>query len=187
MENTNIESTENLNKETEVVESGTEVSGTEKTTEVIEESTEVMYSQSDLDKKVQSETDKVRTEYSKKAKELETKIKELTPIEKSDVEKDYEKRLAELEAREKAANMRDALKEKGISNDFAQFLRDDVDIEALAKVLDGMKNTSLAEYAYKPGNHKSGESMTKEEFRKLSYNEREKIYHENKALYDALR
>ena len=30
MENSNIESTENLNKETEVVESGTEVSGTEK-------------------------------------------------------------------------------------------------------------------------------------------------------------
>ena len=65
--------------ENETVETGAE-------NETVETVEEITYTQADLDKKVQSETDKVRTEYSKKVKDLEAKIKELTPVEKSEKE-----------------------------------------------------------------------------------------------------
>lgn len=146
----------------------------------------VTMSQADYEKKIQSETDKVRTEYSKKVKELEAKIKELTPVTKSESEIDFENRLAALEAREKALNLSDALNKKGISNELSKFLRDDVDVEALAGVIEGIVGTKLKTNSYVPGGHKSGESMTKEEFRKLSMDEKERIYTENPELFKTL-
>lgn len=186
MENENIEIIDTQNEKTEIEDAGAvETTETEETIEV-ETETEVTYTQADLDKKVQSETDKVRTEYSKKVKELEAKIKELTPVEKTDAEKDYEKRLAELEARERDADMRDALKAKGISNELCKFLRDDVDVEELAGVLESIASDTIKDSAYKPGGHKSGDVMTKEEFKKLSMAEKEKLYQENIELYKTL-
>lgn len=146
----------------------------------------ITMSQVDYDKKIQSETDKVRTEYSRKIKELESKIKELTPKTKTEAEIDFENRLAALEAREKAMNMSDALSKKGISNELSSFLRDDVDVEALAAVIEGIVGTKIKKDSYVPGGHKSGESMTKEDFRKLSMDEKERIYMENPELFKTL-
>lgn len=146
----------------------------------------ITISQVDFDKKIQSETDKVRTEYSRKIKDLENKIKELTPATKTEAEIDFENRLAALEAREKAMNLSDALSKKGISNELSSYLRDDVDVEALATVIDGIVGHKLKSDSYVPGGHKSGESMTKEEFRKLSMDEKERIYTENPELFKTL-
>ncbi len=75
-------------------------------TEVTDENTgtteeTITLTQTELNKRIQSETDKIRTKYSSDIKALEAKIKELTPVEKSDAEIDFEKRLAALEAKEK--------------------------------------------------------------------------------------
>ncbi|MCD8297672.1 MAG: hypothetical protein LUC88_08880 [Prevotella sp.] len=146
----------------------------------------VTYTQEQLDKKVQSENDKIRTEYSKQIKALKKQIEELTPVEKSEIELDLEKRLAAIEAREKAANMNDALTSKGLNKELAKFLKDDADIDALAKVVNSMTADKAKTGSFKPDLHKSGDSMTKEEFKKLTIAQREKIYNDNPELYRAL-
>lgn len=143
-------------------------------------------SKSDLDKRIQSETDKIRTKYVEKIKSLETRIKELTPPKKSDEELDFEKRLASLEAREKKMALSDALNKKGISNELSDFLRDDADVDALSSVIEGMINKKLKTDSYTPGGHKSGERLTKEDFRRLSMDERERLYLESPELFKAL-
>ncbi len=107
-------------------------------------------------------------------------------MQKSDAEIDFEKCLAALEARERAMNLNDALTQKGISNELSQFLRDDADVEALAGVIEGIVGTKLKTNSYVPSGHKSGESMTKEKFRKLSMDEKERIYTENPELFKTL-
>ena len=84
----------------------TDTSGATDTTDtsgVKTEETTLTMTQDELNKKIQSETDKLRNQYSKQIKELEAKVKELTPVQKSEAELDLEKRLAAVEAREKAA------------------------------------------------------------------------------------
>ncbi len=119
MENTNLEATDTIQNTS--AQAGATGEATTNTESKNNTSDTITISQTEYDKKIQSETDKVRTEYSKKVKELEAKIKELTPAQKSDAEIDFEKRLAALEAREKAMNLNDALTQKGISNELSQF------------------------------------------------------------------
>lgn len=150
----------------------------------------VTMTQTELDKKIQSETDKVRTKYSEQIKELEAKVKELTPVQKSEAELDYEKRLAALEAREKAATLNDSLKANGISNEIAKYLKDDVDVSALAKTLKSIVGAEvdkhLTEEGFVPTGHKSGNPLTKEDFKKMNMSEKERLYAENPDLYKSL-
>ena len=159
------------------------------TTETIETETVTM-SKADFDKKIQSETDKVRTEYSKKIKDYEAKIKELTPIEKSQTEIDLETRLAAVEAREKAIKLNDDLKSKGIPTELADYLNPDVDVDSLATAFNSLTNAAVEKYiadnGYVPTNHKSGDEITKEQFKKMTYEQREKLYTENPELYKSL-
>ena len=150
----------------------------------------VTMTQTELDKKIQSETDKVRTKYSEQIKELEAKVKELTPVQKSEAELDYEKRLAALEAREKAATLNDSLKANGISKEMAKYLKDDVDVSALAETLKSIVGAEvdkhLTEEGFVPTGHKSGNPLTKEDFKKMNMSEKERLYHENPDLYKSL-
>ena len=166
--------------ENETVETGAE----NETVETVEETK--TYSQEDLDKKVQSETDKVRTEYSKKVKDLEAKIKEFTPVEKSEKEIELEKRLADVEARENAIKLRDSLSAKGIDSELSAYLKSDVDVDALAAVLDKLASDKVRTGGFKPTGHKNGESMSKEDFKKLSYSQKDQLYRDNPELYREL-
>lgn len=178
---------ENKNNEIDTPDVSNETQ-TEKPTEEM-----ISMSQAEFEKKIQSETDKVRTSYSKKVKELEAKVKELSPVEKSESEialenkiAELEKKQAEIEAREATLNMKNALTAKGISNELSAFLRSDVDVDALASVVDKMVSKKLKSTGYVPTSHKSGENMTKEDFSKLSIDARERIFFENPELYKTL-
>ena len=150
----------------------------------------ITMTQTELDKKIQSETDKVRTKYSEQIKNLEAKVKELTPVQKSEAELDLEKRLAALEAREKAVALDDSLKANGISNEMAKYLRDDVDIPALAETFKKIVGTAvderLTEDGFVPTGHKSGNTLTKDDFKKMSITDKEHLYAENPDLYRSL-
>lgn len=150
----------------------------------------VTLTQDELNKKLQSESDKVRTQYSKKVKELEAKIKELTPVEKSETELDLERRLSEIEAREAKMNFLDSLKENDISSEFADYLKSDSDLSKFAEVykqaVSDAVTKKIKESGFTPKSHKSGETLTKEEFRKMTYEEKSQLFVENPELYKSL-
>lgn len=179
---------ENMNNET-VVENGAAAATDEKgaeQTETLETTETITMTQEELDKRIQSAEDKLRTKYSAKIKELEKKIEESKPVEKSEQERDYEMRLAALEAREKAAALNEALDAKGIDRSISKFLSPDVDVESLANVLDTLVANRTRKNSYVPSGHKAGETMTKSEFNKLNMEEKERLYSENPELYRTL-
>lgn len=177
LENEVVESGEN----TETVnETGSENQETETATET------VTLTQAELDKRIQSAEDKLRTKYSKQIKDLEKQIAESKPVEKSEAERDYEERLAKLEEREKAIALNDALSTKGIDKGLAQFLRSDVDVDALSSCIDSLIATRNKQNSFVPTGHKSGETMTKEEFRKLGMDAKERLFQESPELYRSL-
>ena len=190
-----MEDNKNLGNET-VEETGAEnetVDTTGANDTETEETTETTFTQKELDARIQSETDKVRTKYNKKLKtlretieSLEKEIQDAKPVEKSEQEKDYETRLAALEAREKAQTLNEALDAKGIDRAMAKFLNADVNVDDLATAIDALVTNRNKKNSYVPTGHKSGETMTKEEFKKLSYDEKERLYKESPELYKAL-
>ncbi len=177
LENEIVES--GTNPET-VIETGSENQETEQQTDTI------TLTQSELDKRIQSAEDKLRTKYSKQIKDLEKQIAEAKPVEKSEQEKDYEKRLAALEAREKAVALNDALTAKGIDKSIAQYLRDDVNVDELSSFLDSFVTSRNKQNSFVPTGHKSGETMTKEEFKRLSMDAKERLFAESPELYRSL-
>ena len=153
----------------------------------------ITLTQHELDLRIQSETDKVRTKYSNQTRELkklienlEKEIEESKPVEKSEQEKDYESRLAALEAREKAQALNEALDAKGIDRSIAKFLGDDVNVDDLASAIDALVVNRNKQNSYVPTNHKSGDTMTKDEFKKLNLDEKERLYKESPELYRSL-
>lgn len=174
---------ENENKPVETVDTNSNNNPTET------EQTVTM-SKEDFDKKIQGEADRVRTEYSKKVKELEAKIKELTPVQKTEAEIDFENRLAALEVREKKAALLNSLTEKGISHEFADYFKSEADVEAFSKiyksVIDSEVQKKVQANGYVPDGHKSGTSITKEDFAKMNMSQKEQLFTENPELYKTL-
>lgn len=150
----------------------------------------ITLTQEEYNKKLQGEADRVRTEYSKRIKGLEAKIKELTPVEKTEAEKDFEDRLAALEAREKKMALLDSLTENGISSDFADYFKGDADIKAFSeiykKVIDSEVQKKIQANGYVPADHKSGTQITKEDFAKMDMTAKEKLFNDNPDLYRSL-
>ena len=140
----------------------------------------------ELAKRIQSAEDKLRTKYSKQIKELEKKLKDATPVQKSEQELDYEQRLAKLEARERAQELNEALDAKGIDRNMAKFLKQDVSVDDLASVIDTLVTSRNKQNSYVPSGHKSGESLTKEDFKRMNMDEKEKLFNEQPELYRAL-
>lgn len=141
-------------------------------------------------KLIQAEGDRVRSEYSAKIKELEGKV----PKQQTEEEKALETRLKALEDKEKELNNRERLSKvtetlssKGLNGRLAKYLNigEDADLETyigeIVDVIGKQANT------YKAKGHKgTGTEITKEQFNKMNYNERAKLYNKNKELYDAL-
>lgn len=151
-------------------------------------------SKDDLAKLTQSETDKVRTEYSKKVKELNEELVKYKPVEKTEKEIEVENRIKVLEdrekdiqAKEKLLNVSDKLKEQGLPQQLAKYLVQGEDVETEISSLKELFNGLALSNAFIPSNHKSKtESVTKEQFKKMSMAEKENLYTTNIELYKKL-
>ena len=83
------------------------------------------------------------------------------------------------------------LKDNGLNTDLAKYINDDTDIEFFKNLInstvDSKVKEKLGNSAYKPPVSQSTGSLTKEEFDKMTYNEKLKLFRENKDLYDKLK
>jgi hypothetical protein len=138
----------------------------------------VTMTKTDYAKAIQSAEDKLRTSYSAKIKELESKL----PHEKTDAEKDYEQRLAALEAKEKKMALQESLANKKLDNSFAEYLRDDVDVDKFGTVIDNLVNTRLAATGFKPNGHTNNVGISKDQWAKMSYSQKQEFYNSNPEL-----
>ena len=150
----------------------------------------------DMNKLLQSETDKVRTEYSKKLKDSTEELNKYKPKDKSESEIELEKRLKILEDKEKEVakkekllNISDQLKEQGLPSQLAKYLSG-VEIDKVETEIGSLKdifNAAKIDTSYKPDSHKPKvESVTKEQFLKMSYMDRVNLFNSNKDLYNKL-
>lgn len=146
-----------------------------------------------VQKFVQSETDKVRTDYSQKLRTVNEELAKYKPAEKTESEKALEERLkaledreAELAAKERSQKIVSKIKAKGLPEELAQYLTigDNID-EDVEKVGAALGNYFL-NANYKPESHASNKGITREQFSKMSYMERSKLYKENPELYKML-
>lgn len=194
MENTTTETVD----ESKVVDTEKVDETTVDTTKETEtENTEtVSMSKIDYDKAIQSAGDKVRTTSSKEIKTLneqikvlEDKVKGLIPVEKSEAELAIEKarndnddRQKNLDAKEKHINLITALQSKNIDNGFADYIKDDIDIDSFEGIINNFLEKSKGK-GYVPTGHIPNEGITKEQYNKLtSYEEKLKVYNANPEL-----
>ena len=146
-----------------------------------------------VQKYVQSETDKVRTKYSQDLKTANEELAKYKPVEKSETEKALEARLkafedkeAELNAKERPQMIASKFNEKGLPEELASFINigENID-EDVEKV-----GTALGSYFlnanYKPESHANNKGLTKEQFKRMSYVERAKLFQENPELWKML-
>ena len=138
----------------------------------------VTMSKTDYAKAIQSAEDKLRTTYSSKIKDLESKL----PHEKTDAEKDYEQRLAALEAKEKKMALQESLANKKLDLSFAEYLKNDVDIDKFGTVIDNLVNTRLAATGFKPNGHTANVGISKDQWAKMSYSQKQEFYNSNPEL-----
>ena len=143
-----------------------------------------------VQKYVQGETDKVRTKYSKQIKDLESKV----PREKTEEELAFEKRVAELETREKELAKKERLttakgilSSKGLDTQLTDYLNFE-GVEDLETYVDNIaKVVGKQAKGYVPKGHEKAEgNITKEQFSKMSYTERCNLYDTNPKLYEIL-
>ncbi|EJT6158062.1 DUF4355 domain-containing protein [Clostridium perfringens] len=143
-----------------------------------------------VSKYLQSEQDKIRGKYSKQIKELESKL----PKEKSEEELAFEKRVAELETREKELAKKERLttakgilSSKGLDTQLTDYLNFE-GVEDLETYVDNIaKVVGKQAKSYIPRGHEKAEgNITKEQFSKMSYTERCNLYDTNQKLYEIL-
>ena len=129
----------------------------------------------------QSEADKVRTDYSAKLKTANDELTKYKPIEKSETEKELE------QAKQELANMKfkQTLSDAKIPETLMPFLKTDSDVSKLTEALKGF--SPVTKNSYIPKNNAGSEGITKEQFKKLSIVERQKIYDESPDLYQQLK
>lgn len=146
-----------------------------------------------VQKYVQSETDKVRTDYSVKLKTVNDELAQYKPKEKTDAEKALEDRIAALENREKelankekAMSVAAKLKEKELPEGLAKYLSVGDDMDKTIEEVRALFGNYFLSGSNKPGNHATNRGITKEDFKKMSYGERAKLYQDNPTLYQAL-
>ena len=107
--------------------------------------------------------------------------------------KELEEKMAKYEA-EKAESLRletnrNKLKESGLNTDLARFIKEDSDIDFFKNLINNsvkaeVKN-KLGNSSYKPPVVDNNlNKITKEQFNKMGYKERLKLYNEDKELYE---
>ena len=109
--------------------------------------------------------------------------------------KELEEKMAKYEA-EKAESLRletnrSKLKDNGLNTDLARFIKEDSDIDFFKNLINDsvraeVKN-KLGKSNYKPPTVDNNlNTITKEQFNKMGYKERLKLYNEDKELYEKL-
>ena len=147
-----------------------------------------------IQKYVQSETDKVRTKYSTELKTANDELAKYKPTEKSESEIALEQRIASLEAKEKeiankerAMTIADKLSAKGLPKELANYLNiNGDDLDKMIDEVGATVNNYFLNSGNKPSNHTTNKGLTKNDFRKMSYGERAKLFQERPELYKAL-
>lgn len=142
---------------------------------------------------LQSHEDRIRTDYSKRLKDANDELAKYKPVEKSETEKALEERLSALEAKEReiankerAMTIADKLKEKELPTELAKYLNIGDDMDTTIDELGAMFGNYFLNGSNKPSNHNTHKGITKQDFKKMSYAERAKIFQENPTLYQAL-
>ena len=150
-------------------------------------------SRGELEKQIQSAEDKLRTKYSKEIKALETKVKELSPVQKSDTEIELENRLAEIEGKQKSVEAQEkrlqlltALQSKNIDKSIADYVKEDIDVEAFESIIQNMVTEKMKSTGYVPSGHQSNEGISKDKWKGMSYSEKSKIFETNPDLASKL-
>lgn len=146
-----------------------------------------------VQKFVQSETDKVRTKYSAELKTANDELAKYKPVEKSETEKALEARLkaledkeAELNAKERSQTIASKLKERGLPEELASLITVGEDIDADVEKVGTALGNYFLNSNYKPESHANNKGTTKEQFKRMSYMERTKLFQENPELYKML-
>lgn len=129
-----------------------------------------------INKRVQSEGDKVRTEYSAKVKELE----QYKPVEKTAEQKELEELKTELAN----TKFQKSLNDIGVSDELGKYLKSDINIDEFKKFYEGFKPNTQKDF--QPTTHAKDEGISKEQFAKMDYSKRAKLYTENPTLYAQL-
>lgn len=143
----------------------------------------VTMSKAEYDKAIQAAEDRVRTKYSKDIKMLEAKVAELTPVEKTEAERNFEKRLAELERKEreneaqsKVLSLKASLQSHQIDAGIADYLKTDVDADAFSAEIEKIVSARLAAGGYKPSGHQNNQPISKADYDKMSYDEKAELF-----------
>ena len=146
-----------------------------------------------VQKYVQSETDKVRTKYSQDLKTANEELAKYKPVEKSETEKALEARLkaledkeAELNAKERSQMIASKFKEKGLPEELASFINIGENIDEDVEKVGAALGSYFLNANYKPESHANNKGLTKEQFKRMSYVERAKLFQENPELWKML-
>lgn len=192
MEN-NQTNTNSVDNPTEVSTETTQVETTNGENKNPAEDTVTM-SKADYNKAIQAAEDRVRTKYSKSIKALEEKVAELTPVEKTDAEISLEKRLADIEqkekeneAKEKALNLKTSLQSHNIDVALADYLSPDADIDAFSTDIEKLVTARLVSSGYKPSGHQTNQPISKEDYDKMSYEEKVNLFKTDHASWERFR
>lgn len=147
-------------------------------TEIGIEVNEEMYEQlnSAVDKEIQSSNDRIRTEYTKKVKELE----QYKPIEKTAEQIELESLRNELSE----TKFQKTLKDIGVDDSLARFIKSDIDVEEFGNFYKGFKQN---QQDFIPSLNMGDNSITKEQFRQMGIAEKTKLYESNPELYNQLK
>ena len=78
------------------------------------------------------------------------------------------------------------LKAKGLPETLAQYLNLGEDVDGAIDKVGAEIGNYFLNGSNKPSNHQTNRRLTKEDFRKMSYAERAKLFSENNELYKAL-
>ncbi|MBV1819038.1 DUF4355 domain-containing protein [Clostridium cochlearium] len=151
------------------------------------------FTEEDVNKIKQSAEDRIRTEYSKKVKELEQELETFKPKKKTEAEIELEERIKALENKEKELQAKElelkvskTLENNGLPMQLAKYLNTTgvEDVESYLGEIKEVLGKHLINNSYKPKDHNSNKnSITKEQFKKMSLLEKQKLYKENEALY----
>lgn len=180
MENEKVQVTETTEVKTE------EIKAEETKTEVKTYTEEEV--QKLLKNGIQSETDRVRTEYSKKLKEKDDNSKNY-----GDKLKELEQKEKEIQAKEKLIKVSETLKNNGLDSELAKYinLQGAEDLESyvgeVAEILKKHITDSTINNSYKPSSHAGNkDTISKDEFMKMSYADRVNLFKSNEELYKRL-
>ena len=109
--------------------------------------------------------------------------------------KELQAQLDAMKAEKEQAELLNAnskkLKEQGLNTDLAKYIKTDDDIDFFKNLINDSVKTQiqqkLGKSSYKPPvNNDSLNTITKEQFNKMGYKERLKLYNEDKELYEKL-